>query len=380
MLRRFTLIIFLFSCIRLQAQDSSRLRISLLTCTPGDELYSTFGHSALRVTDSTGMQDIVFNYGTFNFDEPDFYMQFIRGKLRYFVSTAYFTEFRDEYQATQRGITEQVLQLSGEEKLAIWRFLLNNIREENKYYQYDFLFDNCTTRLRDIIVQHLRVKPAFTPIVPAGTTYRNAIHAYLRRGDKSWSQLGIDILLGAPTDGVMTAYSAQFLPDNLMGALDSSNHRNRLVAAKSNLYPFEPLNITPSWFNPLMLSSLLLLLIILLDLSRRNWAAAFLYGFDGLVFFLAGATGCILVFMWVGTDHQMCRNNYNLLWALPTHAVFAFFLHRRTKAVKRYYRFTAWSTLALLAAWAWLPQELNPALIPLCLLILYRSIRNARSY
>jgi len=373
-------IICLFSLPALSAQDSSRLRISLLTCTPGDELYSTFGHSALRVTDSTGMQDIVFNYGTFNFDEPDFYMQFVRGKLRYFVSTAYFTEFRDEYRATNRGITEQVLHLTGEEKMAIWRFLLNNIREENKYYQYDFLFDNCTTRLRDIIVKHLRTKPVFTPIVPEGSTYRNAIHAYLQRGDKSWSQLGIDILLGAPTDGKMTAWSAQFLPDNLMDALDSSNHRNRLVAAKSSLYAFEPTPVNKSWLNPLMIFSVLLLAIVLMDMSRKRWAAAFLYGFDGLLFFLAGATGCLLLFMWLGTDHQMCRNNFNLLWAVPSHAVFAFFLHRRTRAVKKYYLFTAWWTLALLAVWAWLPQELNPALIPLCLLLLFRSIRHARSH
>ncbi len=372
-------IFLLLSCCLLQAQDSSRLRISLLTCTPGDELYSTFGHSALRVTDSTGMQDIVFNYGTFNFDEPDFYMQFVRGKLRYFVSTAYFSEFRDEYRATRRGITEQVLQLSGEEKLAIWRYLLNNIREENKYYQYDFLFDNCTTRLRDIIVRHLRVKPVFTPIVPEGTTYRNAIHACLQRGDKCWSQLGIDILLGAPTDGQMTAYSAQFLPDNLMAALDSSNHHNRLVAAKSSLYPFTAVPVSPSWLNPLLVFSLLLLFIILLDLSRKRRAAAFLYGFDGLLFFLVGATGCVLLFMWLATDHQMCRNNYNLLWALPTHAVFAFFVQRRHRLVRAMFAFTSLWTLLVLVAWWWLPQQLNPALIPLCLLLIYRSVRHLRT-
>ena len=154
----FIAILFHFN---LTAQDSSHIRISLLTCTPGDELYSTFGHSALRLIDSSSVQDIVFNYGTFSFDDPDFYSKFIRGKLMYFVSTSYFNDFKIDYQSTNRGITEQVLNLSAEEKIAMQQFLYNNAREENKYYKYDFLFDNCTTRLRDIIVQFKKEKPVF---------------------------------------------------------------------------------------------------------------------------------------------------------------------------------------------------------------------------
>jgi hypothetical protein len=130
------------------AQDSSHIRISLLTCTPGDELYSTFGHSALRVTDSSSVSDIVFNYGTFNFDDPGFYIKFIRGKLLYYVSTADFPDFKEEYQNTNRGMTEQVLNLSAPEKLALMHFVYNNAKEQNRYYQYDFFLDNCTTRLR----------------------------------------------------------------------------------------------------------------------------------------------------------------------------------------------------------------------------------------
>ncbi|MGB4844981.1 MAG: DUF4105 domain-containing protein, partial [Ferruginibacter sp.] len=128
------------------AQDSSRLRISLLTCTPGEELYSTFGHSAYRVIDSTSLTDIVYNYGTFNFDDDGFYLKFVQGKLLYYVSAEYFTDFKYLYQSTNRGITEQVLNLSAAEKISMQRFLNNNLKEENKYYKYDFFFDNCTTR------------------------------------------------------------------------------------------------------------------------------------------------------------------------------------------------------------------------------------------
>lgn len=374
------LLSFVFFPVIIQAQDSSHLRISLLTCTPGDELYSTFGHSALRVTDSTVttngiMQDIVFNYGTFNFDDPGFYTKFIRGKLMYYVSTAYFSEFKEEYQMTNRGITEQVLSLTADEKIAIQKFLFKNIKEENRYYKYDFLFDNCTTRLRDIIVQQKKIKPSFKLIEPAGTTFRNAIHEYLDKNDKEWSKLGIDILLGAPTDGIMDASSVQFLPDNLMKALDSSNHGNNLVSSKTSLYQFEQKEVVKSWFNPMIVFSLLLLLIVLLDFSKTKFAAAFLYGFDGLLFFITGALGIILLFMWLGTDHSMCKNNYNLIWAWPTHAIAAFFINSKKQWLKKYLFITVVGLLLAMAAWAFVAQQLNISLLAICLLIIYRSLR-----
>lgn len=165
---RLLFFIFLFSNYQIaSSQDSSRLRISLLTCTPGDELYSTFGHSAVRVFDSTSSKDIVFNYGMFDFEDPDFYVKFVKGKLRYFVAADNFENFKTEYQYYHRGITEQVINLSAEEKTAIQKFLYNNIREENKYYKYDFLFDNCTTRLRDIIVRNKTAKPVFKNVMQA---------------------------------------------------------------------------------------------------------------------------------------------------------------------------------------------------------------------
>lgn len=133
----------------LNAQDSSRLRISLLTCTPGEELYSTFGHSALRVTDSNAVTDLVYNYGTFNFDDEGFYLKFARGKLLYYVSVELFRDFAANYQYENRGITEQVLNLSGEEKIRMRHFLEENLQPQNRYYKYDFFFDNCTTRLRE---------------------------------------------------------------------------------------------------------------------------------------------------------------------------------------------------------------------------------------
>ena len=354
------------------AQDTSHIRISLLTCTPGDELYSTFGHSAVRLTDSSSTQDIVFNYGTFNFDDKGFYVKFIRGKLLYYVSTVYFSDFKEEYQSTNRGITEQVLNLSAEEKIALQHFLYQNAKEENKYYKYDFFFDNCTTRLRDIIIQNKKTHPVLAAVMPGSTTFRQAIHQYLDKNGKAWSKLGIDILLGAPTDAVMTTAQSQFLPDNLMKSFDSSNTNKELVVSTTNLYPITFQNNEQHFFTPLVVFALLLIAIILLGFVKQKWATIFLQGFDGIFFFLTGALGIVLIFMWTGTDHAMCKNNYNLLWALPTNAILAFFVNSNKVWVKKYFGLTAVFLILVLVSWFFLPQGMNNGLLPLVLLLLYK--------
>jgi Domain of unknown function (DUF4105) len=366
------------------AQDSSHIRISLLTCTPGEELYSTFGHSGIRLYDSSRAindhPDIVFNYGTFNFDDPNFYMKFIRGKLLYFVSAADFQEFKEEYQYSNRGITEQVLNLTAAEKISLEHFLFENIKEENKYYKYDFFFDNCTTRLRDIIFQHKKNHPALKAVMPEGTRFREAIHQYLDKNNKQWSKLGIDILLGVPTDAVMTTAQSQFLPEILMKAFDSTNTNHELVLSTTNLYPLQDINGKPSFFTPVVVFGMLLLLIILLDLSKQKWALAFLSGFDGLLFFLTGAIGILLIFMWTGTDHTMTKGNYNLLWAWPTHAVAAFFINSKKHWIKKYLMLTSIGLVIVLLSWFFLPQQLNNSLILICVLLLFRSVKKYMAF
>ena len=359
-------------------RDSSRLRISLLTCTPGEELYSTFGHSAFRVIDSNSVSDIVYNYGTFNFDDEGFYLKFVRGKLLYYISPESFAGFKQDKQFENRGITEQVLNLTASEKISIRHFLNENLKEENRYYKYDFFFDNCTTRLRDILHNIPRIKKQpdsnffQKPVMPAGTTFRQAIHQYLDQNGQRWSELGIDILLGLPCDAVMTVEQMQFLPDNLMKSLDSS--RQTIVLSHQNLYPVLQ-NDKNTTLTPLVIFSLLLLCIILISLIRSKWANYFLQGFDGLVFFITGVLGIIIILMWTATDHSMCKNNFNLLWAWPMHTVMAFFISSKKRWVQLYFTFTAIGYLLVLLLWFFLPQQMNPGLIPILILLIYRSTR-----
>lgn len=363
-------------------QDSSHLRISLLTCTPGNELYSIFGHSAFRVVDSSkafndDYRDIVYNYGTFNFDDEGFYLKFARGKLLYYVSIENFEDFKYLYQATNRGITEQVLNLTAAEKVTVQSFLNNNLKEENKYYKYDFFFDNCTTRLRDIIKKNHDSSFTVKPVMPVGTTFRQAIYQYLDKGKQPWSKLGIDILLGKPCDGVMTAEQMQFLPDNLMISLDSASHP--LILSHQNLYAVNENTDKGSFFTPFVVFVLLLVAIAALSFVKNKYVQIFLQGFDGILFFSTGLLGIILIFMWTSTDHSMTKDNFNLLWAWPTHFVTSFFVTSKKSWVKKYFAFTAAALAIVLLAWFFLPQNMNTGLIPFVLLLIYRSANKSFS-
>jgi hypothetical protein len=355
------------------AQDSSHLRISLLTCTPGEELYSTFGHSAFRVIDSSSVTDYVFNYGTFNFDDEGFYLKFIRGKLNYYLSAENFQDFKYDYQMSNRGITEQVLNLTDTEKIALQQALLKNIREENKYYKYDFFFDNCTTRPRDLIVQFKNPHPVLLPVMPTGTKFRQAIHKYLIKNNKFWSKLGIDLLLGAPTDAVMTTSQSQFLPEVLMASLENTNKKQQVLLSSTNLYPINNSNNQASFFRPSIVFSCLLVLLILISVLENKWATIFMQGFDGILLFLTGAIGIILIFMWTATDHAMCKENYNLLWALPTNCFLAFFVNSKKKWIKNYFGLTAIMLALTVIVWFFLPQHMNKAFLPIVILLFNRT-------
>ena len=355
--------------------DSCRIRISLLTCTPGTELYSTFGHSALRVIDSTANTDLVFNYGTFDFYDPGFTSKFVKGKLLYFVDTSSLRAFMVEYEEYKRGVTEQVLHLSCTEKQGMVTALYENIKEENKFYLYDFNYDNCTTRLRDMLEKAAGKQLETKNILPKpGTTFRHLIHVYLDRGGQQWSKLGIDMLLGNPMDKKVTNREAMFLPDYLLMAFDSSKLNGQsVVNEKKILLNYFESYKTKSGITPFIVFGVLFVVIAVFSIIIRNKQNVFFKIFDFLLFTFLGLIGFLILFMWFGTDHAMCKNNFNLLWALPTHLPVAFMLFGKKQWVNSYFRFLFFYTIALLLAWFFLPQQFNTALLPVVGIVLIRS-------
>ena len=357
-------------------QDSCNLRVSLLTVTPGEELYSTFGHSALRVTDTVTNQDIVYNYGTFYFGDPDFYTKFVRGKLLYYLSSDNLDSFVEENREENRGITEQVLNLTCAQKRNIIMLLEANMMGQNRFYKYDFLFDNCTTRLRDLIEKASDSTVHFGEALKSKATFRALIHEYLDYNDKQWSKLGIDILLGSKTDAFATPYQVMFLPDYLMKTLDSSAISGQpLVSDKHSLIrqkyvPQTKDNLT----HPFFLFVCLFVIIAFLSFSKNKPIQKILASFDGFLFFITGLLGILVLFMWFGTDHIMCRNNLNVLWAWPTNIVAAFYIHSKKSWAKKYFLLYAVFNILLIIFWKAIPQDLNFALIPVISILIFRSL------
>ena len=374
-MKRLLFVFLLFTFYFSSAQDSCGIRISLLTCTPGQELYSTFGHSALRGFDSIKNEDLVFNYGTFDFYDPKFYNKFVKGKLLYFVSIDTLPSFLAEYEEYKRGITEQAINISCDEKHKLVAALFENAKEENKYYRYDFNYDNCTTRLRDMLEKATGKQLETKNILPKqNTTFRNLIHIYLDRGGQQWSKFGIDILLGNPMDKKVTNREAMFLPDYLLMAFDSSTlNGNPVVNEKKILLNHFDEYKTKSGVTPFIVFGILFLLIAVLSFFTRNSWNLFFRIFDFLLFTFLGLLGILILFMWFGTEHAMCKNNFNLLWALPTHLPVAFMLFNKKQWINSYFGFIFFYTIALLLAWFFLPQQFNTAILPLIGIILIRS-------
>jgi hypothetical protein len=355
--------------------DSCNLRISLLTCGPGEDLYSVFGHTAVRVTDRIAHTDIIYNYGTFDFSDPDFYIKFVKGKLLYFVSVEQYRDFVYEYQLENRSIIEQLLDLNCTEKYNLSNALITNAREENKYYFYEFLFDNCSTRVRDILKKNIEDSIHFKNILPHPVpTFRNMLHVCLDNGGQDWSKLGIDLALGSLIDRKPTNEEAMFLPDYLMKGFDSAYVKDSaLIKSKRTILSSRPLAKDGGLLTPINTSIFLLVAIFVLTLLNKKWSRSFLNIFDVALFFILGGIGCFLVFMWIGTEHDLTANNYNLLWALPAHFILSFFVLRNRNWVRKYFLLSATYYLLLVLLWSLIPQGMNAAFLPVAILAGLRS-------
>jgi hypothetical protein len=368
------LLFFFFFCY--SQQDTCNLRISLLTCSPGEELYSSWGHTAIRVTDRNTAMDMVFNYGTFDDSDPNFYLRFTRGIMYYALSAYPFVDFLDEYRFQGRGIIEQILEMPCAAKDSIFKALQINNTDENRFYSYYFHTDNCTTRAEDIIINNIGTGVIFKNILPSDDlTFRHLIHAYLDNNQKYWSKFGIDLFLGINLDKKMTNKESRFLPDYLKKGFDSAYINKQPLVQQSNIIIDWPQQGKDSlyWFTPFVVFTILLVIVGALSLSRSSWACKALLIFDSIFFFVIGLLGVLMLTLWIIRIDTVCRNNFNILWALPTHIFAAFFLRSSKAWVQKYFQITFWIGIVLAFTWFFIPQQLNNAIGPIVLLIIIRS-------
>jgi len=370
--------LFLLS-IRVQSQTlplSEGAQISVITCGPTpSELYAAFGHSAIRVYDPDQQIDFAYNYGVFDFDQPNFYLNFARGYLYYKLGVYSYPHFRDYYISHNRYVHEQILDLTAEQKQKVFDYLEWNGKPENQTYRYDYFYNNCATKIRDVLAETLKDELKFDgSFIKTDYTIRDLTDLYL--APQPWGDLGIDICLGLPMDKKASPYEYMFLPDYIEYSFDNASINSKpIVKQKVAVYEAIPEGIPFSLFHPWIVFGAFLLITIVL--SYYDWKRKKLsLWFDVTVFSAVGWIGVLLLLLWTATDHQASARNFNLLWAFPVHAIAAIFLLRKNSgsSLAKYFLGTAILLATTLLFWPLLPQQLNVFLIPIVMALMIRAL------
>ncbi len=271
--RTYGLFLCLLLTLSVQAQTlSEHARVSLLTCTPGEELYARYGHTAIRVCDSIHELDVVFNYGIFDFNVDHFYWKFVKGETWYELGASPYWWFMREYEETHRPVYEQVLNFTPEQNEDLWQALVENYRPENRKYLYNFVFDNCATRPYWLIAKVLGDTIVSDYSGNTGTTYRAFIRHYT--GARSWSNAGINLLFGPKADQPMNSDQRLFLPEELMFYISQARIGDTMLVKSEQIAPFEiqPVPWYKTWYLGLVLYFICICLISLYDRKRKRWS------------------------------------------------------------------------------------------------------------
>jgi hypothetical protein len=346
--------------------------LSLITCDPGNELYSVFGHNAIGVVDTQQNLFLVFNYGTFSFDVPFFYLKFASGKLLYNLSYTTYNNFLYEYRKDKRRVTEERLNLTQYQKQRLFDLLKENYKPENRKYQYDFFFDNCATRIGDMFYKAFGDSLKYTPANNHEVkTFRNLIDEYLI--NSYWSKFGIDIALGSVIDKPATEQEITFLPDYMSEFANycTLNGKPFILDSRVLVKESASLSVTPFFIRPQIVFWFVFLIIMVLTFiyHSKSWIVG-----DKIIFITYGLIGLVVVLLWFATDHDATANNYNILWANPLYLVFASFIGgKHRKILKWSSAFILLINVLVLLFWNIIPQQYNAAFIPFVLILVVRS-------
>ena len=210
--------LFLFTTIAFSQNPklSPNTKVSVFTCGRGEELYSTFGHTALRIKDTINELDVVYNYGYFDFSTENFYFKFVKGDLQYFMNVTSYEDFVYEYQTDKRKVVEQTLNLPLAKKQELFDALNTSLLSNGRYYTYKFIDSNCTTMIVDKI-NSLFGKNEIQKVDDTSISYRTVLYPYFE--NFFWYKLGINIVFGAKTD---KNAEQLFLPIELLNSLDKA--------------------------------------------------------------------------------------------------------------------------------------------------------------
>ena len=375
---------------KIQPKDDG-IRFSLLTCGPGNEIYSLFGHTAIRYENPRKGLDIVFNYGLFSFNTPNFILRFTLGETDYQLGATDFRHFVAEYMMTGRDVWQQTLNLTPEEKERLIDQLEENYKPENRVYRYNFFYDNCATRPRDQVEKAVDKRLHYTEdmeTTDTGVSFRDIVHQHCQ--DHPWSSFGIDFCLGSLADRPINRRQMMFAPfylkDFMATAMltDSAGVASiPLVSATEQIVriPEEAKEVGSFVPTPLQASLLLLVLIVIVTLWGLRKGKVW-WGIDLILFLLAGIGGCFLFLLSFFSQHPTVNPNYLLFVLHPLHLfVLPFMLYKVIKRRLSYYMCANFVVLTLfIVFWGVIPQNIHPAILPLALCLLIRSANSIIIY
>ena len=379
------LVFFLLFVGMLSAHASSmdRVRISLLTCAPGSEIYALFGHSAIRYENPDQQEDWVFNYGMFSFKDPNFVMRFVKGETDYQLGVIPFAYFEAEYAMRGSSVYQQVLNLTNDEKELLVNLLKENYLPANRVYRYNYFYDNCTTRARDKIEESIQGKVIY-PKNEKEVSFRDILHEFMV--DSHWSEFGIDLCLGSEADQPIDERKQMFAPFYMLGAA-----RGAMIHRGDTVVPLvlEEVKIVdavledePAFPLSPIFCSLLLLLVTMVVVAWSIRKGRSCLAWNALLFFLQGIGGCIIAFLFFFSLHPTVGSNWLLMLFNPLPLLYLpVLIYRGIKGKKDPYH---WHNLVCLTSFMilmpFLPQEFNPTVLPLALSLILVSVGHLYTY
>lgn len=321
-----TSVTMLLSPVEAMAMDDSQplnpdsIHISLLTCGPHDEIYALYGHTALRYEDRARGVDLAINYGAFSFQTRFFALKFMFGLTDYEMGIMPFQDFCYQYNYFGSSVTQQEFNLTPAEKVKVTQALQENAKPENVVYRYNYYYDNCTTRARDIVCDNIDGKVMFTEKVPDGLTYRKMIHEM--NDGHPWAALGNDLLLGVGSDREVTPHDMQFLPHRMHDAaktayiVDKQGHKRPLILAETKVLEQRMAEPEPEFpLSPMACGIIIAVLTAAVSFYERR-QKKYVWAYDALLLLVQGVCGVIL-FLMIFSQHPTVRVNLQLLMLSP---------------------------------------------------------------
>lgn len=362
-------------------KQADSIRISLLTCMPRPYVYSLYGHTAIRYENLTQGIDIAINYGIFSFSKPYFVLRFVFGLTDYEMGIEYFEDFKVQYERSGCGVIQQTLNLNDKEKTAIAEAIDKNYLPENRVYRYNYFYDNCTTRARDIILDNINGKVVFENEANPYPSFRELIHQYNER--HRWARFGNDLLLGVKADSPTTFGEQQFLPKNLSKDInhaviyDKDGSKRKFVESETWVLPVTSDSGSDSFpVSPIVCLGVLAALVVAITTIETMRKANY-WLTDTIMMFLTGACGLIL-FAMIFSQHPTVSLNLQILLLNPLNLVFLWSTSKKIKKGQPCKWQKAWTVLIILFLLGGIMQSYAEGIYFVALSLLYRNIMKIR--